>query len=51
MDHQAKADAVEDVSIDNGVFKYVLIKLYYGKEQEKFKYIVRGNCEAEFHGE
>ena len=49
MDLQAKLDAVEDVAIDNGTFKYVLIKLYYG-EKDEFKYIVRGNCEAEFHG-
>ena len=49
MSLQAKLDAVEDVSIDLGRFKYVLIKLYYG-EKDDFKYIVRGNREAEYHG-
>lgn len=50
----AKLDAVSNVQIDDGIFKYVLIKVY-GKENadgtEKFKFIVRGFERAEWHGE
>lgn len=48
-----KLEAVPNVQIDDGIFKYVLIKVY-GKEtaegKETFKYIVRGFERAEWHG-
>lgn len=50
----AKLDAVLNAQIDEGLFKYVLIKVY-GKEtadgKENFKFIVRGFERAEWHGE
>lgn len=49
-----KLDAVPNVQIEDGIFKYVLIKVY-GKEsvegKENFKFIVRGFERAEWHGE
>lgn len=48
----AKLEAVPNVEIDEGIFKYVLIKLY-GKEKadgsEPSKLIVRGFNRAEWH--
>lgn len=48
----SKFEAVSNVEIDEGIFKYVLIKLY-GKEKadgsEPFKLIVRGFNRAEWH--
>lgn len=48
----SKLEAVSNVEIDEGIFKYVLIKLY-GKEKadgsEPFKLIVRGFNRAEWH--
>lgn len=49
MDLKAKLDDIKNVEIDSGRFKYVLIKVYYG-DGEDFKYIVRGNRIAEYHG-
>lgn len=50
----AKLEAVPNVDIDEGIFKYVLIKLY-GKEKadgsEPSKLIVRGFNRAEWHSE
>ena len=50
----AKLEAVPSVGIDDGVFKYVLIKVY-GAEQEDgtepSKLIVRGFLKAEWHSE
>lgn len=47
-----KLDAVPNVDIDDGVFKYVLIKVY-GKEKadgsEPSKLIVRGYLRADWH--
>lgn len=49
-----KLDAVPNVQIEDGIFKYVLIKVY-GKEsvegKENFKFIVRGFERAEWHCE
>lgn len=49
----AKLEAVPAAKIDEGIFKYVLIKVY-GKEQadgtEPSKLIVRGFERAEWHG-
>lgn len=49
---EAKLEAVSNVDIDKGNFKYVLIKLY-GKEKadgtEPSKLIVRGFNRAEWH--
>lgn len=48
-----KLEAVPDVQIDDGIFKYILIKVY-GKETadgiEPMKMIVRGFERAEWHG-
>ena len=44
---EAKLRAVDNIKIDTGRFKYVLIKLYIG---EQSKFIVRGFKEAEYHG-
>ena len=48
----AKLEAVPSVEIDEGIFKYVLIKLY-GKEKtdgsEPSKLLVRGFSRAEWH--
>lgn len=50
----AKLEAVPEVDIDEGIFKYVLIKVY-GKEQsdgtEPSKLIVRGFNRAQWHCE
>lgn len=49
-------EAVPSVQIDEGIFKYVLIKVY-GKDkgdeeqEETFKFVVRGFERAEWHGE
>lgn len=47
-----KLDAVPNVDIDDGVFKYVLIRVY-GKEKadgsEPSKLIVRGYLRADWH--
>lgn len=49
-----KLDAVPNVDIDDGIFKYVLIKVY-GKEKadgsEPSKLIVRGYLRADWHCE
>lgn len=49
-----KLDAVPNVDIDDGVFKYVLIKVY-GKEKadgsEPSKLIVRGYLRADWHSD
>ncbi|XP_037923724.1 sex-regulated protein janus-A-like isoform X2 [Hermetia illucens] len=50
----AKLEAVPEVDIDEGIFKYVLIKVY-GKEQsdgmEPSKLIVRGFNRAQWHSD
>uniref|UniRef100_A0A6B2E4P8 Uncharacterized protein n=1 Tax=Phlebotomus kandelakii TaxID=1109342 RepID=A0A6B2E4P8_9DIPT len=50
----AKLDALETVNIDEGRFKYILIKVY-GKEQtdgtEPSKLIVRGFTRSGFHSD
>lgn len=47
-----KLEAVKDVDIEEGIFKYVLIKVY-GKEQsdgvEPSKLIVRGYGDCQWH--
>lgn len=54
MSLDAKLDAIPNVQIDEGLFKYVLIKVY-GQDaadgKETFKFIVRGFERAEWHGE
>ena len=50
MNSEAKFDAIPTVDIDTeGRFKYILIKVYSGKDEE-FKYITRGYAWAEYHG-
>lgn len=53
-DSKTRLAAVPNVKIDEGVFKYVLIKVY-GKEEadgsEPSKNIVRGFNRAEWHSE
>uniref|UniRef100_A0A0P4WG92 Sex-regulated protein janus-A n=1 Tax=Scylla olivacea TaxID=85551 RepID=A0A0P4WG92_SCYOL len=47
-------DKVADVDIDEGTFKYVLIKVYHSPPapaQETSKYIVRGYMTAEYHSD
>lgn len=45
-----KLKSVESVRIDEGTFKYILVKVYDPDNEETFKYIVRGLCSAEYHG-
>ncbi|XP_047483492.1 14 kDa phosphohistidine phosphatase-like isoform X1 [Penaeus chinensis] len=49
----AKLDQVEDVDIDTGRFKYILIKVHDSPEggPEVTKHIVRGYCSAGFHAD
>ena len=50
-DIAGRLQAVPDVDIDEGRFKYVLIKVYASTDSnETFKHIVRGYCRADFHG-
>ena len=42
-------DQVDDVDIDSGRFKYVLIKVTDKQSKEK-KYIVRGYARSGYHG-
>ncbi|XP_045108675.1 14 kDa phosphohistidine phosphatase-like [Portunus trituberculatus] len=47
-------DKVADVDIDEGTFKYVLIKVHHSPTapaQETSKYIVRGYMTAEYHSD
>merc|ERR1711915_187786 len=49
----AKLDQVEDVDIDTGRFKYILIKVHDSPEggPEVTKHIVRGYSSAGFHAD
>ncbi|XP_013388841.1 14 kDa phosphohistidine phosphatase [Lingula anatina] len=47
----AKLDAVADVDIDQGKFKYILIKVHDPNKDRESKYIVRGYSRAEFHAD
>lgn len=44
----AKLKAVPSVNIEEGVFKYVLIKVY-GKDESSNKNIVRGFADCQWH--
>ncbi|XP_053964117.1 sex-regulated protein janus-A-like [Anastrepha ludens] len=46
----AKLDAVPSVDIEEGVFKYVLIKVY-GKDESLQKNIVRGYADCQWHSD
>ncbi|KAG8182783.1 hypothetical protein JTE90_018656 [Oedothorax gibbosus] len=49
---EEKLKAVDSVRIDNGTFKYILVKVYDPDNEETIcKYIVRGDASAEFHGD
>lgn len=45
-----KLRSVESVKIDEGTFKYILVKVYDPDNEETSKHIVRGLCDAEYHG-
>ncbi|XP_015908841.1 14 kDa phosphohistidine phosphatase [Parasteatoda tepidariorum] len=52
MSMKDKLDAVESVRIDDGTFKYILVKVYDPDDEDgTMKYIVRGSGDAEFHGD
>ena len=44
-----KLAAVRAVEIGEGVFKYILCKIYEGTNTEDNKFIVRGDVGAEYH--
>ena len=44
-----KLQAVEDVILGEGRFKYIQCKIYDPDKPEDWKYIVRGSERAEFH--
>ncbi|XP_011188083.1 sex-regulated protein janus-A [Zeugodacus cucurbitae] len=46
----AKLAAVPSVDIEEGVFKYVLIKVY-GKDESSHKNIVRGYADCQWHSD
>jgi len=48
---EEKLQSVESVKIDEGTFKYILVKVYDPDDEEISKYIVRGLCSAEYHGD
>ena len=47
---EEKLKSVESVKIDEGTFKYILVKVYDPDNEDTFKYIVRGSCSAPYHG-
>lgn len=52
MSTQARLDAIPAVDIDDdGVFKYVLIKVYGKESDDLHKIIVRGFSRAEWHND
>jgi len=54
MSSQAVVDAVPPVEIDEeGRFKYILLKLWAAdhKDEEDFKYLIRGNKRCDWHSE
>ena len=47
-----KLDDIQDVDIDEGRFKYILIKVHHSREGEEIsKYIVRGYNHCEYHAD
>ncbi|GIX96955.1 hypothetical protein CEXT_617441 [Caerostris extrusa] len=49
---EEKLQSVESVAIDEGTFKYILVKVYDPDNEESiYKYIVRGVASAEYHGD
>ncbi|CAL1272116.1 unnamed protein product [Larinioides sclopetarius] len=49
---EEKLDSVESVKIDDGTFKYILVKVYDpDNEDNVFKFIVRGDASAPYHGD
>ena len=45
-------DDVQDIDIDEGRFKYILIKVHHSREGEEIsKYIVRGYNHCEYHAD
>ncbi|KAF8787341.1 14 kDa phosphohistidine phosphatase-like [Argiope bruennichi] len=49
---EEKLNSVESVKIDDGTFKYILVKVYDpDNEDSVFKYIVRGDASAGYHGD
>lgn len=47
---EEKLKSVESVKIDEGTFKYILVKVYDPDNEDTFKFIVRGSCDAPYHG-
>jgi len=46
-----RLEAIPDVDIDEGVFKYVLITVADAKDESVEKLVVRGNTDAEYHAD
>ncbi|XP_064650128.1 14 kDa phosphohistidine phosphatase-like [Lineus longissimus] len=49
-DNNEKLKPINDVEIEEGTFKYVLIKVK-DRSTKQFKHIVRGFCWADFHAD
>lgn len=47
---EEKLKSVDPVKIDDGTFKYILIKVYDPDDEDTSKFIVRGTGSAEYHG-
>lgn len=51
MSSEISLDSIPDVKLDNGRFKYVLIKVHDKQNESLSKLIVRGTASASYHSD